>query len=93
MLNSSMNTNILVFVFFIHAYCVSASEDVVLKKSIYEFRRYSKVQGEKYLPPVIERLPYTDLKENGGEIKIYPYYDIGEYESKMEQKNIKLIST
>ncbi|BCG10575.1 hypothetical protein [Buttiauxella agrestis] len=64
---------------------VTASEDVVLQKHIYGLRQFSQVKGAKYLPPVIEPLPYTDLKVNGDDIKIYPYYDIGEYESEMEQ--------
>ncbi|RJT19202.1 hypothetical protein [Buttiauxella izardii] len=64
---------------------VSASEDMVLQKYLYGLRQFSQVKGERYLPAVIELLPYTDLKEDGGDIKIYPYYEMGEYENKMEQ--------
>ncbi|MGB7803633.1 hypothetical protein [Buttiauxella sp.] len=65
--------------------CVSASEDVVLKKYIYGLRQYSQIEGQKYLPPVIESLPYTDVKENDEEARIYPYYDMGDNESKVER--------
>lgn len=75
----------MLFVFVSPLAYVAASEDVALLKYIYGFRQFSQVKGERYLPAVIELLPYTDLKENGGDIKIYPYYDMGEYESKMEQ--------
>ncbi|MGB7799598.1 hypothetical protein [Buttiauxella sp.] len=87
MVNSLINVRVTAFIFIIHASYVSASEDMILKKYVYGFRQYSQVRGEKYLPPVIEPLSDTDLKEKSSVAKIYPYFDIGDYESKIEKNN------
>lgn len=79
------NVNVIIYTFIFHMSYVSASEDVVLKKYIYGLRQYSQVNGRKYLPPVIELLPHSDLKEGGTVEGIYPYYDMGDHESNLEK--------
>lgn len=73
------------FLVMIHLPYVSASEDVVLKKYSYGFRQFSQVKGEKYLPPVVESLFDTSLKGKNSVNNIHPYYDVGDYESKIEK--------
>lgn len=85
--NSFMNVRTMALIFILQASYVSASEDMVLKKYIYGFRQYSQVQGEKYLPPVIEPLFDTNLKDKNSVAKIYPYYDVGDYDSAIEKNN------
>lgn len=81
------NINIIIYTFIFYVSYVSASEELVLKKYIYGLRQYNQVDGRKYLPPVIESLPHSDLKEIGTVERIYPYYDIGDYESNVEKNN------